>query len=225
MPFTPCHLGPSSCAGLLFLRVLDLPTLIVGSVIPDFEPFCVLAFGASRPLHGFWHTFLGGSVLAVFVAAASYSLRGRIRKLTAFFGLAQDSPFAKMLLSSVFGACSHVLLDSSIYGYMRPLYPLDGNPFFGLLSRREVCLISNLSFAIGIPLYLVYLLRRCRTDSTKGGNQTYRTMAGTFCPVGRQREVSVDLTPEERVGAGFPGTRRGRRTASSGSKGTMRLKR
>ncbi|MGC9345425.1 MAG: hydrolase, partial [Candidatus Bathyarchaeales archaeon] len=44
MPFTPFHLGPVLLFGLALSTVLDLSTLLIASVIPDVEPFCVLLF-------------------------------------------------------------------------------------------------------------------------------------------------------------------------------------
>jgi len=62
MPFTPYHLGPSSWIGLILFKILDFPTLLVASVVIDIEPFCVFVFNAPWPLHGFLHSFLGGSI-------------------------------------------------------------------------------------------------------------------------------------------------------------------
>ncbi|NOQ38614.1 hypothetical protein GQ472_07065, partial [archaeon] len=64
MPFTPFHLGPALFLGLVFFRYLNLPAFLIANVIVDVEPFVVLLFGLDYPLHGFFHSFLGGSLIA-----------------------------------------------------------------------------------------------------------------------------------------------------------------
>jgi hypothetical protein len=65
MPFTPYHLGPALFLGLLFLRFIDFPTFLIASVIMDVEPFLVLFFNLNYPLHGFFHSLLGGTLVAI----------------------------------------------------------------------------------------------------------------------------------------------------------------
>ena len=60
MPLTPFHWGPSSWIGIIFFKIFDFPTLFVSSVIVDIEPLCVILFNLNYPLHGFFHSFLGG---------------------------------------------------------------------------------------------------------------------------------------------------------------------
>ncbi len=110
MPFTPLHWGPSSWIGLLLIKVFDFPTLLVASVIVDIEPFCVFVFNAPWELHGFLHTFLGGSIVAILTAIILYFLREPIRKVMTVFKLAQYSSFEKILWTSFFGVYLHLLL-------------------------------------------------------------------------------------------------------------------
>ncbi|MFW9990322.1 MAG: hypothetical protein ACFFC3_16900, partial [Candidatus Odinarchaeota archaeon] len=63
MPFTPYHLGPGLFIGLLFLSFIDFPTFLIASVIVDIEPFFVLYFNLDYPYHGFFHSFLGGTII------------------------------------------------------------------------------------------------------------------------------------------------------------------
>lgn len=157
MPFTPYHWGPSSWIGLLLLRVFDFPTLLIASVIVDIEPFCVLVFNTPWPLHGFLHTFLGGSVIAILTTLICYFLQRSIKKVMSIFRLAQDSSFRKILWTSFFGIYFHLLLDAFLYEEMNPFYPFKGNPFLGLFSSQQVYLFCSLSFPIGILLYLIRL--------------------------------------------------------------------
>lgn len=164
MPFTPFHWGPSSWIGLLLFKFFDFPTLLIASVIVDFEPFCVFVFNAPWSVHGFWHSFLGGSILAIFTAIIFYILRSKIKKIMSVFKLAQDSSFKKILWTSFFGVYSHILLDSFLYTDIKPFYPFENNPFLGLLSSQQIYLFCSLSFLIGILLYLI------RLSHIRGGN-------------------------------------------------------
>ena len=158
MPFTPYHWGPSSWIGLLLFRIFDFPTLLISSVIVDIEPLCVLVFNLNHPFHGFFHSFLGGSVAAILVSIVLYLLKGEIKKIMAIFKLAQNSSFKKILWTSFFGIYFHILLDSPLYRDIRPFYPMRSNPLYGLFSSQQIYLFCSLSFLLGIVLYLFRLL-------------------------------------------------------------------
>jgi len=158
MPFTPFHWGPSSWIGILLFKIFDFPTLLVTSVIVDIEPFCVFVFNAPWKLHGFLHSFLGGSIVAILTAIILYLLRKPIKKIMSVFKLAQDSSFKKILWTSFFGVYSHLLLDSFLCIEMNPFYPFEGNPFLGLFTSQQVYLFCGLSFLVGISFYLIRLV-------------------------------------------------------------------
>lgn len=145
--------------GLSLFKIFDFPALLIASVIIDIEPFSVLLFNLDYPLHGFFHSFLGGSMVAGFIAAAVYFLKNDIKKLMAFFKLAQDSSFKKILWTSLFGVYFHILLDSSLYTDIKPFYPLTINPFYGLFSAEQIYLFSGLSFFVAILIYLARLFQ------------------------------------------------------------------
>ncbi len=159
MPFTPFHLGPSSWIGLLLFKIFDFPTLLIASVIVDIEPFCVFVFNAPWLLHGFLHSFLGGSIVAILTAIILYYLLGEpIKKVMAILKLGQDSSFKKILWTSFSGVYFHLLLDSFLYKEMNPFYPLEGNPFLGLFTSQQIYLFCSLSFLVGASLYLIRLV-------------------------------------------------------------------
>ena len=157
MPLTPFHWGPSFWIGLLLFKIFDLPTLLISSVIVDIEPFCVLFFNLDYPLHGFFHSFLGGSIAAVLTAIVLYRLKDKIKKIMVTFKLVQDPSFKKILWTSFFGVYSHILLDSFLYKDIKPFYPFGDNPFFKLFSLQQIYLFCGLSFLVGILFYFVRL--------------------------------------------------------------------
>ena len=128
MPFTPFHLGPGLFFGLILLRFIDFPTFLLASAIVDIEPFLVLTLDLDYPLHGFFHSFLGGTVAAIVLALVMSRTRKTFSPLLALFQLEQKTSFKSVLLASISGVYFHVLLDSRIYLDIRPLYPFDANP-------------------------------------------------------------------------------------------------
>lgn len=163
MPFTLFHLGPALLFGLAFSSIFDLLTLLIASVIPDVEPFCILLFNRSGPLHGFFHSYVGASILAVSVAVGVYLLRDILTKIMQKFRVSQKPSFKKILFTSFIGVYSHVFLDSILYGRMNPLYPLHGNPFVGIIptyiADEVVYGFCSMSFIFGIILYLYKISR------------------------------------------------------------------
>jgi len=158
MPFTPYHFGPSSWIGLSLFRIFDFSTLLVASVIIDIEPFCVFFFNAPWRLHGFLHSFLGGSIAAILTAIVLYLLKDKIRKVMAVFKLSQNSSFKKILLASFSGIYFHILLDTPLYNDITPFYPLQSNPLYGIISSQAIYHFCSLSFIVGLLAYLIRLL-------------------------------------------------------------------
>ena len=131
MPYTPFHWGPGLLFGLLLLGYVDLPTLFVSSVIVDVEPFLVLTLNLDYPLHGYLHTFLGGTIVAFLLALAMSRVRGALTPLTSFLRLKQKTSFKSIILASLFGVYLHILLDSPLYPDIKPFFPLGFNPLQG----------------------------------------------------------------------------------------------
>jgi hypothetical protein len=163
MPFTPFHLGPGLLVGLLFLSFIDFPTFLVASVIVDVEPLLVLAFNLNYPLHGFFHSFLGGTLVAVPLALLMYQIRGKLSPLLSFFRLEQNVSFKSILAAALSGIYIHILLDSRGYADIQPFYPSAHNPFlatgiFAGLDSYIICIWSFFGAAIvyGVRLALIW---------------------------------------------------------------------
>ena len=160
MPFTPFHLGPALLIGLLMFNLLDLPTFLIANVIVDIEPLLVLALGLPLPLHGFLHTYLGGSILAASLTLIMARARGHLTGLTKALQVEQEYSVKTIGLSSFSGIYIHILLDSFLYSEMKPLYPLTVNPLLGMLSSAQVYTLCTVSLAIGAAIYIGRLLKR-----------------------------------------------------------------
>jgi len=159
MPFTPFHWGPSSWIGLLCFRFINLFAFLLGSVIVDIEPFLVLVFNLNYPLHGFFHSFLGGTIAALLLSGVLFRFRDAMNKLMGFFKLAQESSYKTILFSCLLGVYFHIFLDSFLYTDIKPFFPLTINPFYGLISFSFLYLLCGVSFLLGILLYGVKISR------------------------------------------------------------------
>jgi membrane-bound metal-dependent hydrolase YbcI (DUF457 family) len=107
-----------------------VPTFIVASVIVDVEPLLVLVLGLRYPLHGYLHTFLFASLTGLALGYVMFSLDGFLhpvyRALRLVAGGGQNR--SAFMFTGILGTAFHVLLDSPLYGDIRPFYPFTQNP-------------------------------------------------------------------------------------------------
>jgi membrane-bound metal-dependent hydrolase YbcI (DUF457 family) len=159
MPFTPYHLGPALFIGLLFLDFIDFPTFLVASVIVDVEPFLVLALNLDYPLHGFFHSFLGGTMLAVPLALVMYKIRDKLSPVMSFFKLEQKISFKRILAASLSGIYIHIILDSRMYTDIQPFYPSSYNPLLtaGVLAGLDSYVFCIFAFFGAAIIYAIRL--------------------------------------------------------------------
>lgn len=164
VPFTPFHLGPGLLVGLLLFSYIDFPTFLVASVIIDIEPFLVLTLNLHYPLHGFLHSFLGGTPLAFILAAAISGARRTLSPLMSFFKLEQKSSFKSILSAALLGIYFHILLDSRMHPDIKPFYPMSFNPFLSrsMFIGLEMYTLCMWSFIGGVVIYVIKLFSERR---------------------------------------------------------------
>jgi len=162
MPFTPFHLGPALLFGLLLFPYLDLPTFLVSNVIVDLEPFLILFLGLPRPLHGPFHSYTLGTLVALGTAMAMLLVKPLTRPIMSIFRLGQESSPRRVFVTALLGIYLHLTLDAFVYPEMHLLYPLQPNPLLGLFSSESVYLFCSLSFLLGFAIYIYRLLMGSR---------------------------------------------------------------
>ena len=155
MPLTPFHLGPALFFGLIFFRHLNLPAFLVANVIVDTEPFIVLLFGLDYPLHGFFHSFLGGSLIALVLYLAIVRMYPYVKRAMDTFRVGQDMSRRKIMLSCLSGVYLHIILDSVLYTDIMPFFPSGVNPFYmlGGIGGSHIYLSCVLMLVAGICLF------------------------------------------------------------------------
>ncbi|MFH1447514.1 MAG: hypothetical protein ABIG39_01510 [Candidatus Micrarchaeota archaeon] len=160
MPLTPYHLGPALFFGLLFFSFIHLPTFLIANVIIDLEPFLVLLFGLDYPLHGFFHLFFGGSIVAIILSMLMVRFDKHTRRIMSFFRLEQRYSEKSIWLASFSGIYLHIMLDSPLYVDIKPIFPFMSNPFYGMFSAFEIYNFCLLSFLFGICIYIYKLWKQ-----------------------------------------------------------------
>ena len=160
MPFTPFHLGPALFFGMIFFRYLHFPTFLLANVIIDIEPFLVMFLNLDYPLHGFLHTFIGGTIIAFPFALIMNKIKGKINPLLKLFKVEQKSSFKSVLVAALSGIYIHILLDSRMHLDIRPFFPFDLNPFLSrdMFVGFEIYTLCIWMFIGGVILYFMKLL-------------------------------------------------------------------
>ena len=147
MPFTPFHLGPALLFGVALDKHIDLPTFMVANVIVDIEPLFALTLGGG-PLHGFFHSFLGGELVAVILVAFMILVRPYLNPFMKKVGLQEKSNSQPILYAALTGVGLHIIMDSVLYTDIRPLLPLEINPFY--LGYEYTSTMYSLCFLCGV---------------------------------------------------------------------------
>jgi membrane-bound metal-dependent hydrolase YbcI (DUF457 family) len=160
MPLTPYHLGPAFLVGLLLLSCIDFPTFVIASVIVDVEPMVILLLKLDMPLHGFFHSFIGGTLAALALTAFMAKFRKSFSGLLSFFRLERETSLKGILAAALLGVYIHLLLDSTMHADMQPFYPLAINPLLeqGPLAGLTATMICVWCFIGAIVVYAAKLL-------------------------------------------------------------------
>ena len=163
MPFTPLHMGPGILIKSLLQSSFSLMVFGWAQIIMDIQPLVVLLTGEGH-LHGFSHTYVGASLLAVFSAFTG-------KYLSEFglliLGISRNNPikirWVVVFISAFIGTFSHVFLDSIMHADVQPFYPISSkNNLLGVLSVEAIhklCLYTGLVGA-GIYYFIQYQIRQ-----------------------------------------------------------------
>lgn len=151
MPFTPFHMGPGLFIKALLQSSFSLMVFGWTQIVMDIQPLIVMLSGAGH-LHGFTHTYVGTTLIALFSALSGKPLSQLGLKL---LRIEESSSYNirwwVVFLSAFIGSFSHVLLDSIMHADVQPFFPLTlNNSLLGYLSvssLHKLCLYSGLAGA------------------------------------------------------------------------------
>jgi hypothetical protein len=169
MPFTPFHMGPGLAVKAVGGRRFSLMVFGFAQVAIDLEPLVRLLRGDGI-LHGFSHTWIGGTLVAV---VSVFAGRPICQRLLGWWKPREPSSFEAWLRGperiswtaaisgAVVGAYSHVILDSIMHSDMRPLAPFSNqNGLIDLIGVEALHIGCILSGVLGAAaLGIVFLCR------------------------------------------------------------------
>ena len=164
MPFTPFHMGPGILIKALLQSSFSLMVFGWTQIVMDIQPLIVLISGEGH-LHGFSHTYLGATLLAILASlSGKYLSQLGLWLLKITPSIATNIPWWVVFLSAFIGSYSHVLLDSIMHADVEPFFPFTlENSFLGLVSvstLHKICLYSGLAGAA------LYYFVQWRTNAT-----------------------------------------------------------
>lgn len=163
MPFTPLHMGPGILIKSLLQGSFSLMVFGWTQIVMDIQPLLVIISGEGH-MHGFTHTFVGATLIALFSALSGKYLsewalmlfsNGAERSVNIRWRVAMGSAFA--------GSFTHVLLDSIMHADIEPWSPFSPvNELLGIVSveaLHKMCVYSGLAGAV-IYFVMNFLIAR-----------------------------------------------------------------
>jgi hypothetical protein len=154
MPATPFHLPPNALVAWPLRRHVDVPSLLLVNLAIDVEPAVALLLDLEPPPHGPAHTLLGATLVG---AVTGWLLSRAAGWAGAVLGGHYDLDARVAMLSGVAGGWLHVLLDSVMYDYLRPFYPLAVNPLHLEGSSGPLHLVAG---ALLVPVLVLIVRER-----------------------------------------------------------------
>lgn len=164
MPFTPFHMGIGIFTKSILQGSFSLMVFGWAQIVMDLQPLVVMLTGQGH-LHGFSHTYLGASLIAL-LSAVSGKYLSEIGLLILRVSK-KENPIKIMwwvvFLSAFIGTFSHVFLDSIMHSDVQPFYPISlNNTLWGIISitlLHKICLYSGL---VGAGIYFLVQFKNKR---------------------------------------------------------------
>ena len=163
MPFTPLHMGPGLAIKSLLQKNFSLVVFGWSQIVIDIQPLLVILSGKGT-VHGFTHTYLGATLIALFCALSGKYLGElglRMIREKQYLPINWNVAF----ISAFIGTYSHVMLDSVMHTDMIPFHPFwQSNSLLSIISIDALhmfCLVSGL---LGIVVY--YLVQKSFSKKT-----------------------------------------------------------
>jgi hypothetical protein len=165
MPLTTYHIGTGIFIKAIMKSSFSFMVFAWTQIIIDIQPLIVL-LAEKGHLHGFSHTYIGATLLAVIAAISSKYLI----EIGLNFFLSPKKQYEILwrvaFLSAFMGAYSHIILDSVMHSDIVPLFPFSQNNFlYRIISvgaLHNFCTISGL-----LGLILLALMHFYRKKSSK----------------------------------------------------------
>ena len=148
-------MGPGILVKAILQGSFSLMVFGWAQIVMDIQPLFVLITGNGQ-LHGFSHTYIGATLLAVFSALSGKYLSEIGLKL---LGISKKENRIKIrwwisFLSAFIGTYSHVALDSIMHSDVEPYYPLPKeNGLLALINVHQLHQLCIYSAMVGAIIY------------------------------------------------------------------------
>ena len=145
MPVTPLHMGPGMLVKAILQGFFSLIIFGWAQFLMDIQPLLVILTGKGH-LHGFSHTYVGATLIAIFSALSGKLVYQKIMVFIAndfteyqkrLFNVPRKLNMGVCFISAFIGTYSHVLLDSIMHADVEPFYPIYFENDINLIISRE----------------------------------------------------------------------------------------
>ena len=147
-------------------------------ILMDIQPLLVMITGVGH-LHGFSHTFMGSTGIAViavitgvplsnwFIFSKTFGFREEDKKLS---GIDSKIGWLVATVSSLIGSYSHVVLDAIMHSDVQPYYPVNlKNPYLYFISIEALHAFCIYSGIAGLCIFMLARYLKLKHDRA---NQT-----------------------------------------------------
>ena len=175
MPFTPFHFGPGVMFKALAPGYYSFTVFLFTQIVIDLEPLYFMLHG-EWPIHRFFHTYLGATVVSIIGITVGRPLCGvlititkqRLRVTKQELLLATNRiKFTAALSGAFIGSYSHVALDSIMHSDVKPFAQFSEiNPLLNAISSIELhlyCATAGIFGIIGMGFW--WLVRRDKLNT------------------------------------------------------------
>lgn len=177
MPFTPFHMGPGLLIKSLLGGAFSLMIFGWSQILMDIQPLLVMITGEGH-LHGFSHTFIGSTGIAViavvtgvplanwFIFSKTFGFKQKDKKL---LGLETNIGWMVATFSGLIGSYSHVALDAIMHSDVQPYYPVSlENSYLNFVSIET---LHSLCIYSGVAGLCIFVLARYLNIKHNKANQ------------------------------------------------------
>ena len=153
MPITPFHFGLGAALHSAAPKRVSFLSFCAANVLIDIESLYNLVTHR-HPVHAFLHTYIGATLMVVVTVALFLALRWIAAKfwLPNMFGW-KALLVPQVVLGAVFGAYSHVVLDSVMHADIQPFSPFSSaNPLLGVVPLGALHIALLVLAGVGIAV-------------------------------------------------------------------------
>lgn len=174
MPFTPLHMGPGMVVKAAMPRHFSIIVFGATQIAIDIEVLRYLMRG-DYPLHGFWHTYLGATIVAIGFGVIGKPISQWIKRMwnclapkskAIDLSAAVPTTWTASLSGAFIGLYSHILLDSLYHTDIMPLQPFSNtNHLRGYMSPYTLDILCVAAGIIGLIWFFTRQARQKMADN------------------------------------------------------------